>query len=288
MGYINKFSKEDKEIYEYIQQKVFQKLRIQNPNIPAPDKNSTPQSPTNPSSSGGGGNELTHEEAVEIVKNLSLAIGRLIVTRFITLFVDEKMSKLAIDKITQNSKNAKLMSFIKKQTEMIYKKHPNAHSITLKQFMDSGIWEYSIAEFRDKTIKENAKKISIKAIDSLINAICNVESPWPINIVLAIPVKAILVYCGFNIGITGLTNIAVHTNNNTYIMGINYRPCGFTISNIQVFTRNEKETLIAYDLPDPPEELYRITKQDVDDVFEKYSKDDIEKLKGDVERKILC
>ena len=70
----------------------------------------------------------------------------------------------------------------------------------------------------------------------------------------------------------------------TIAFGINYRPIGFTLSNLILYTF-KGDKLVGTRLKNPPESLYKITVNDAKEILRKYGNDDdLSKIKKEVKR----
>ena len=262
MSYITMNINESKEIFEKIKQ---ENLRTKVHHV---DKNGKP----------------SPEEIREAVKGICLTLGKLFIGRFITLFVNHKLSEFAVKRMEKSRENKKLFEFIEKEIDKVYKKHPDYKKCSLKEFEKTSMFDYFCSEWRDKTPKEFAKNVGWKVVDSTITVAVSDLIPIPGSTVLAIPVKMILVYAGCKIGIASITNIAVEVNGCTLAVGINYRPVGFTLSHLILYSF-KGDKLIGSQLNDPPEDLYKITQEDADKILEKYKDvETIDDLRKEVQK----
>ena len=229
-------------------------------------------------------NSPTLEDKIKAAKTISAIMAKLIIGHFITIFVDTKLSEFAIRTIRKNQRNKKLFNFINNEIEKVYKNHPDYKPCSAEQFKKTSIYDYFMSDWRDKTAKEKAKILGYASIDNAITVIVKKSIPLPGSAVLAIPVKMLLTYCGFNLGIGSVYNIALEINGETIAFGIDYRPIGFILSNLILYTFKDNK-LIATRLKNPPESLYKITVDDAKKIIEKYGADDnFDKLKKDIQK----
>jgi len=256
--------------------KSFQQQQGQNPQ------------PQNPPQQGNGGsgwikqNPQTKEEAVKTIVAIS---AKLLIGHFITLFVDTSLSKFAVRTVRKHQRNKPLFDFIQHQVDMVYKKHPDYTPCNAKKFMDTSIFEYFLSEWRDKTAKEKAKLFAYRSLDNAITIVVGDIIPLPGSSVLAIPIKMALTYCGCDIGLGSVYNIAVEINGNTIAFGVNYRPIGFTLTNLILYTFNGQNKLIGTHLKNPPEKLYQITTADAEKILQKFGANkDLTLLRKEVKR----
>lgn len=221
----------------------------------------------------------------EAVKTIVAVASKLFIGHFITIFVDTKLSEFAVRTIHKHKRNKPLFDFIQNQVDNVYRKHPDYTACNAKQFMKTSIFDYFLSEWRDKTNKERAKLFAYRSIDNAISIIVSETIPLPCSSLLAVPIKMALVYCGCDIGLGSVYNIAVELDGNTLAFGVNYKPVGFTLSNILLYTFNKEGKLIANPIKDPPEKLYKITKDDANKILEKFGDtSDLSTLKKEVKR----
>ena len=94
-----------------------------------------------------------------------------------------------------------------------------------------------------------------------------------------------LTYCGCDIGLGSVYNIAVEIDGNTIAFGVNYRPVGFTLTNLILYTFDGDGKLIGNHLKNPPEKLYRITRDDAEKILEKFGyNSDLSTVKEEVKK----
>lgn len=214
----------------------------------------------------------TDEEVLAATKLLCTTLVKLFVGAILIQFADAKLSKFALNTIRKNEKNTKLFEFINKEIEEVYKKHKDYRPCSGKEFMKTNVFDYMVAEWRDKTAKEKAKLAGYKTIDGTIIALAS-RVPVPGSALLAIPIKMMLVYVGCDIGLGAIYNLAVDIDGHVLSIGINYKPVGFTLSNIILYSFNKKNKLVGTYLKNPPENLYQITEEDAKKILDKYGKD---------------
>lgn len=225
-------------------------------------------------------NKPSPEEIRAAVFNIVRVIGKFIIGRFITCFVEKEVYKFAIRTIKKHEGNKALFGFIDKEIQSVYSRHEDYRNCTIREFEKTSIFAYMMAEWRDKTLKEKGKTFGYYIIDNAITTLVVKTIPLPGSSVLAIPVKAYLSYLGLHIG-TNITNLIVGLNKETLSVGINYRPMGFVLNNINLFTFNSGNNLIATRLKDPPEDIYKISTEDAKKILNKYKDEEI--LKKDIE-----
>ena len=225
------------------------------------------------------------ETKAEAVKTIVAVMAKLFIGHFITLFVDTKLSEFAVRTIQKHQRNKPLFDFVQRQVDSVYRNHPDYTPCNAQQFMDSSIFDYFLSEWRDKTAKERAKLFAYRSLDNAITIAISDAIPLPGSSVLAVPFKMALTYCGCSIGLGSVYNIAVEVDGNTIAFGVDYRPIGFTLTNLILYTFNGEGKLIGNHLKNPPERLYRITKDDAERILEKFGDtSDLSVLKDEVKR----
>lgn len=225
------------------------------------------------------------QSKAEAVKTIVAVMAKLFIGHFITLFVDTKLSEFAVKTIHKHQRNKPLFDFVQRQVDKVYRDHPDYTPCNAKAFMDSSIFDYFLSEWRDKTAKERTKLFAYRSLDNAITIVVGDVVPLPGSSVLAIPLKMALTYCGCDIGLGSVYNIAVEIEGNTIAFGVNYRPIGFTLTNLILYTFNKEGKLIGNHLENPPERLYQITKDDAEKILEKFGDtSDLTDLKDEVKR----
>ena len=221
----------------------------------------------------------------EAVKTIVAITAKLLIGHFVTLFVDTKLSEFAVKTVRKHQRNKPLFDFVQRQVDHIYKKNPEYKPCNAQQFMDTSIYDYFMSEWRDKTAKERAKLFGYKSLDNAINIIVGDVVPLPGSSLLGIPIKMALTYCGCDIGLGSVYNIAVEIDGNTIAFGVNYRPVGFTLTNLILYTFDGDGKLIGNHLKNPPEKLYQITRDDAEKILEKFGDNsDLSTVKEEVKK----
>lgn len=214
--------------------------------------------------------QMTKEEAVIFLAKFST---KLILGHFLSYFIDMQLSKFTVNVIRKNQQNKLLFDYINKQVDMVYRRNPDYTSCSAKAFMQTPIYDYMLAEWREKSAKERAKLLAYKSIDNMITIAVGDAVPLPGSSVLALPIKMLLSYCGVRGVIGSLYNIALEIDGNTLSFGVDFRPDGFLLTNIILYTFNKEHRLIGTYLPDPPDKYYQITQEDIDKILKKYGDD---------------
>ena len=104
--------------------------------------------------------------------------------------------------------------------------------------------------------------------------------PIPGSTTLRYPIKAALQYMGIDLG-TSITQLIMNFNSHCLSMGLYLRPIGYVINNITLYSfKSNGRDLIASDLKNPPEDLYKITHEEAKKILDKYR--DTELVKRDI------
>ena len=285
MGYFNSYPclmiQEGFDVNEFIKNRV---LKSAGERYSGGIKALNPQ-PQNSGQKSNGWIVQNPQNNTEAVKTIVAVLTKFFIGHFITLFVDTKLSEFAVRTIHRHKRNKPLFDFIQHQVDQVYRKHPDYTPCNAQQFMKTSIFDYFLSEWRDKTNKERAKLFAYRSLDNAITIVVGDVIPLPGSAVLAVPIKMALTYCGCDIGLGSVYNIAVELDGNTIAFGVNYRPVGFTLTNIILYTFNKEGKLIGNHLKNPPENLYQITKDDAEKILEKFGDtSDLSKLKKEVKR----
>lgn len=213
-------------------------------------------------------------DKTEAAKILVIFTAKMLVGHLVSLFTDMTLSRLTVNTIQKNKKNKRLFENINGQIKKIYDTHKDYRPCSAEEFMNSSIYNYFMSEFRDKSKKEIAQLLAYKSLDNMFSIVLADIVPIPGSATLAIPVKMLLTYCGVRgWGLGSLYNMAMEIDGNTLSIGIDFRPSGFLLTNIILYTFNKENKLIATYLKNPPEHLYQITSQDAEEIMDQYGKD---------------
>ena len=213
--------------------------------------------------------KMSKEEAAKVLVEFT---AKLLLGHLITLFVDIQLSRFTVNVIRKNQKNKRLFNYINNRVDLVYRQHPDYTPCKAEDFMKTSLFQYMLAEWREKTAKERLKLATYKTIDAMITREIALVVPIPGSATLAIPVKMVLSYCGVRGVIGSLYNIALEIDGNTISFGIDLRPDGFLLTNLILYTFNQDHKLIGTYLPDPPEHYYQITDKDIDEILDKYGR----------------
>ena len=226
--------------------------------------------------------QMSKEEAVLVLAKVG---AKVLLGHIITLFVDLKLSQYTVTVVRKNQKNKKLFNFINSQVDLVYRKHPEYTSCNAKEFMQTSIFQYMLAEWREKTAKERAKLLGYKSLDSAISALVINLVPIPGSPLLVIPIKMVLSYCGIRGIIGSFTNVALEIDGNTISFGLDVGPNGWVFSNLILYTFNPEKKLIGINLKDPPESYYQVTNEDIEEIIQKYGDDtDLDTIRKEVNK----
>lgn len=219
------------------------------------------------------------EKIRQAIKNMSLVIGKIVIGMIIERFVDNKVNNFALKVIKNSESNKGLTDFIDNEIERIRTKHPEYKRCTMEQFKNTSIFNYVISEWRDKDTREIAIQARKHIFDSAIAAILGEGIPIPGSTVLMYPIKAALQYMGLDIG-SSITELIVNYRTHCLSMGIHLRPIGYVLNNIILYSFKENGKLVASNLKDPPEDLYKINHNEAKKILNKYR--DTELVKRDI------
>lgn len=224
--------------------------------------------------------QMSKEEAVLVLAKVG---AKILLGHLIVLFVDIKLSQYTVSVVRENKRNKKLFDFINSQVDMIYRKHPEYTSCNAQEFMKTSIFQYMLAEWREKSAKERAKLLGYKSIDAFITGLVTNLVPIPGSTILAIPVKIVMSYCGVRGIIGSLTNIALEIDGNTISFGLDVGPNGWVFSNLILYALNPEKKLIGIPLKDPPEAYYQVTNKDIEEIIDRYGDDtNLEKIRKEI------
>ena len=208
---------------------------------------------------------------IKALKKLTFIMGRLLIGFLINRFADMKLSKFTINKLSNNMKNKKFVKHLQQEIQGVYKKHPNYSPCNESQFKKTPIYNYMLAEYRDKTSEEVLKKVSIKSFDILIGVIVSDLVPLPGSNLLAIPIRAALTYAGVRLnGLGSIYHLVTDLGGQVMKMDLILAKDGFRLSNMAIFCFNKESNLIQVDIKDPPYDTYKMTTKEAKEILNKY------------------
>lgn len=215
-------------------------------------------------------------QAIQAIVIISLKIATGYLAAF---FVDIKLAKIATAMMIKSKKNTKLYDFLTNEINKFYFDHPSYTPISLKELQKEGFFKYTMAKYYKRSFKDILKQLKPHPISAAIISIINRFIPkMPLNFLLAIPVKMALTYLGFDIGEGSFYNLIIDVNGNATVVGISYTKDGFKLDNIQMFYRTG-ERISVNNLPDPPKDSYTLSNRDIDNIIDKYGKEESKEIK---------
>lgn len=216
---------------------------------------------------------IVPERKVQALKKLSFIMGRLLIGFFINRFADMKLSKFTINKLSNNMKNKKFVHHLQSEIQKVYKKHTSYSPCNASQFKSTPIFNYMLAEYRNRSVEEVAKKVSIKSFDALITAIASNAVTLPASGLLAIPIKALMTYAGVRLnGFGAVYHLITDLGGQVIKMDLILANDGFRLSNMAIFCFDKNGKLIQVDIKDPPYDSYKLTHEEIKSILRKFSK----------------
>lgn len=212
------------------------------------------------------------ERKVQALKKLSFIMSKLLLGFFINRFADMKLSKFTISMINRNQKNKEFVRFLRNEIESVYKKHPTYTACNAAQFKNTPIYNYMLAEYRNKNAEDIAKNVSVKAFDALITAIVSNAVNLPAGGLFAIPVKMLLTYAGVRLnGFGAMYHLITDLGGQVIKMDLILANDGFRLTNMAIFCFDKNGKMIQVDIKDPPQESYRLTLKEMKEILRKYT-----------------
>lgn len=220
------------------------------------------------------------ERIRQAIKNMALVLGKIVIGIIIERFVSNKVNNFTLKIIKNSEGNENLTNFIEDEINKVYTKHSDYKRCTMEQFKKTSMFNYMISEWRDKDAREIALSVRKHAFDAAIASALGVGIPIPGSTVLMYPIKGALQYLGLDIG-SSIAELVVNYKSHCLSMGIHLRPIGYVINNIILYSfRANGKDLVATNLKDPPEDLYKITPEEARKILDKYR--DTELVKRDI------
>lgn len=229
------------------------------------------------------------EKKIRALKNIALISAKLIIGFLIVKFVDMQLSKFTINKLSNNMKNKKFKEFLQSEIKRVYDKNPSLRPCSGKQFKETPIYNYMLAEWRDRNGEEIAKKLTAKVIDNLITIIVSDAFKLPGSSIFALPVKAMLTYSGVRMeGMGALYNLVTEVNGQTISMKLIMTEYGLKLTDLRLYCFDKHGNMIEKNLKDPPYDSYKLDTQDIKQILRKFGKsnnldlfkEEVKKLNG--------
>lgn len=217
----------------------------------------------------------------EAFRRLSILAAKLVISQFLYVLMTKKMAKFGAYIIEKNKRNEKMVAAIDSEVSKVYMQHPEYKPCSLESFTRTSYWKRMTAKYRDKNAKEIAKLFGWKSLNVAIRSA--IRSIWksPFSRLLVPPVKIVLAYMGFKFYTGTICNLALSFDDgkNTVGVGLDFKPSGFRITSLVLFTWTKDRRLVQTFLEPPPYNTYRITKKDAKEIMNDVVNDDIDTIK---------
>lgn len=216
---------------------------------------------------------IVPEKKIRALKNIALITGKLLIGFIIVRFADMQLSKFTINTLSNNMKNKKFKEFLQSEIQRVYKENPTLSPCSGEQFKNTPIYNYMLAEWRDRNAQDIAKKLTAKVIDNLITIIVSDAITLPGSSVFAIPVKAMLTYAGVRMeGMGAMYNLITDINGHTISMKLILTKYGFKLTDLRMYCFDKYGNMIEKDLKDPPYDTYKLDNDDIKKILNKFGK----------------
>ena len=117
------------------------------------------------------GNRAANIERLrQAIKNISMSLAKLVIGMIIERFVSNKVDAFALKVIKNNENNKQLINFIDREINTIIKKHPDYKRCTLEQFKKTTMFNYMLADWRDKDLRQIALEARKHVFDEVKEA----------------------------------------------------------------------------------------------------------------------
>lgn len=221
------------------------------------------------------------DDLEEAIRRLSILAAKLVISQFLYVLMTKKMAKFGAYIIEKNKHNEKMVAAIDSEVSKVYMQHPEYKPCSLESFTRTSYWKRMTAKYRDKNAKEIAKLFGWKSLNVAIRSA--IRSIWksPFSRLLVPPVKIVLAYMGFKFYTGTICNLALSFDDgkNTVGVGLDFKPSGFRITSLVLFTWTKDRRLVQTFLEPPPYNTYRITKKDAKEIMNDVVNDDIDTIK---------
>ena len=202
--------------------------------------------------------------------------------------------KMAITTMRKTIHNKRIYDYFKSHIDDIYKKNPTYRPLTQDEYKDTSFIEKFKAHFRKRSKEQILTDISKQALDATldISLLPLLAAKLSINLPLFIlliafnkPVKILLSAIGISLKLGTIDHQLVTFEGKCMHMGLDLSPNGFRIVNVELYSfegEGKNKKLIMSNIPDPPEELYRVTKVDVMEFLKQYPANTLSGIKSEI------
>ena len=101
-------------------------------------------------------------EQVERLTAMMYTISKILIGHIVTKFIDIELSRIATAMIVRKPSNEKMYQFISKSIDDIYKKDPKLHAIPLEKFKKTGLINYNMSNFRERSLDDVLMQVEIE------------------------------------------------------------------------------------------------------------------------------
>ena len=222
----------------------------------------------------------------EALRRAAILSAKLIISQFLYVFMIKSMNKYGAFILDKNKKNTKMIAAIQKEVDAVYKKCPTYSPCSIESFARSSYWKRMTAKYRDKSAKDIAELFGWKTLNAVVRTAVRHIWKSPFSKLIVPPVKIMLAFVGVPFGIGTVCNLAfsIDDGKNTIGIGLDFKPSGFRISSLVLFTWSKDRRLIQTKLTPPPYNTYRISTKDAKEIMEKFRDGDLQQLKEEYKK----
>ena len=199
-------------------------------------------------------------EQVERLTAMMYTISKILIGHIVTKFIDIELSRIATAMIVRKPSNEKMYQFIAKSIDDIYKKDPKLHAIPLEKFKKTGLINYNMSNFRERSLDDVLMQVKSVGVQTAIQTLVKLLFPIPFSWMVAFPIEMMLTYI-----------VLVELEGNSIVLGVSYVREGFKLSNLVLYCEDDKEKVYRKKLPDPPRSSYKLTVHDAKKILQEYT-----------------
>lgn len=222
----------------------------------------------------------------EAIRRASILAAKVLISQFLYVMMVKGMNKYGAYILDKNRKNEKMIAAIQKEVDKVYVKNPTYKPCSIESFSRTSYWKRITAKYRDKTKKDIAELMAWKTFNVAIRTAIRHLWKSPFSRLIVPPIKIILAFvgCPFNVGTVANLVMSVDDGKNSIGIGLDFKPSGFRISSLVLFTWSKDRRLIQTKLTPPPYNTYRITTKDAKEIMNDYKEGDIKKIKEEMKK----
>jgi hypothetical protein len=226
------------------------------------------------------------DDVEEAVRRAAILASKLIISQFLYMMMVKKMDSYGAYILNKNRKNQAMIDSIQQEVDKVYIKRPDYKPCSLESFSKTSLWKRITAKYRDKTAKDIAELVGWKTLNMAVTSAVRYLWRSPFSKLLVPPVRVMLAYAGMPFGYGTVANLAISIDGgkNTIGISLDFKPDGFRIVTLVLFTWGKDRRLIQTKLTPPPYKTYKLTTKDAKEIITDYQTGDLDQYKEEMKK----